>query len=82
MPNDFVRNPGGSNSTPKAPPSFVQAPPDKSGQAKYDGGNTNPKSVPSGGPSVLPAITKTDDPGNPIGAGSLGNSRKPFKLNG
>lgn len=82
MPNNFVQNPGGSNPTPKAPRSFVETPPDLKGQRAYDGGNIDPKSVPAGGPSVLPAVTKNDDSGNPIGVGSLGNSRKPFSLKG
>lgn len=84
MANNFVQNPGGSGPKPPAPRSFVAPAPGKDTQKPYDGFETDPKSVVSGGRTAAEdsANTPSKDAGNPIGAGSLGNSAKPFSLKG
>lgn len=83
MANNFVQNPGGSGPTPPRPRSFVEVPKEMSGQKAYDGQETDPKST-SGARTAAqtPENTPKQDAGNPIGAGSLGNSQKPFSLKG
>ncbi len=82
--NNFVQNPRGNGPTPPRPRSFVEVPKEMSGQTPYDGQETDPKSVAAGGRTAAETAANTpkQDAGNPIGAGSLGNSQKPFTLKG
>lgn len=74
--NDFTRNPrGGGGNAPK-PRSFVG---DGETGKQASGQGPNPESIPSGG--RFPFTPPKADEGNPLGDGSQGTARKPFKLN-
>jgi len=88
--NNFTTNPAGNNagggggqptqtsSGGGQPATFQQSRPQQAGSDPV-----NPNEIPAGGKDLLPAVDTTgDDPGNPRGTGSLGDSRKPFRLGG
>ncbi len=85
MANNFVENPKGNGPTPPRSRSFVEAPPEKTGQKPYDGQETDKQSQPKtpGRTAVdIPANTPKVDAGNPIGTSIQGTSRRPFTLKG
>lgn len=82
MANDFSKNPGGSGPTPARPRSFIEAPAGMDKQKPYDGGFKTGEVSGGNTAAESPANTPKQDAGNPIGAGSLGNSQKPFSLKG
>jgi hypothetical protein len=78
--NNFVTNPQGAGPQASKPQPLVGV--NGPDQKRGPNADINPQSVPEGGTNVLDKVTPKDRPGNPIGAGSLADGRKPFKLSG
>lgn len=78
--NDFVANPRGSN-TGTSPRDFVDAH-RSSTQATDQNQDINAADRAPGPDTAAEASNKTEDAGNPTGAGSIGAAAKPYVLDG
>lgn len=77
---DFIANPGGSGPSGQRPPDFA-AQGDRT-QKRGEDPDLDKSSIPAGnGGKVLQADPNTGG-ARDIGVGSIGDNRKPFKLNG
>lgn len=78
--NNFITNPRGSGGG-AAPRNFIDASRTQT-RATPEARGVNSKDAAPGPVTAAEVANNTNDPGNPVGVGTIGNSAVPFKLGG